>query len=847
MFQTHFDRLPNAGMLVSSDRVRGARTRSRPTSREWRRPTLSVIAGVVALAAATLVRADESARGFAYQVQPVLSDKCFSCHGPDEEKRPTDLRLDREAGVSEAFAGGDFSQSEAWRRITSTDPELMMPPPGQHKPFTRPQLEAVRGWMSKGSQWSPHWAFVAPEKLEPPRGFAEHPIDAFVRRRLAAGDLVPAPRASKEKLLRRATLDLHGLPPTLGEIDAFVADDSREAWDRVLDRLLASPRYGERMAVAWLDGARYADTNGYQNDFSRTMWPWRDWVIDAFNKNMPFDRFAIEQLAGDLLPDATDAQRLATAFNRNNRTVTEGGSISEEWRVENVIDRVETTSAVFLGLTMGCARCHDHKFDPITQEEFYGFFAFFNSVDELGVYNEARGNVGPVVECADDAQRVEMARLEERVAEQARLLESLQKKEQGDEAARLAAPSDIDSVAADGDAKLAPREGARLVAELRAQLEAAQREADDYRKTVPTCMVMQELPQPRQAYVLKRGEYDKADPGRPVSPAVPAFLGRLPTGRNDRLALAKWITARDNPLTARVVVNRLWSRFFGQGLVKTEENFGVQSDPPSHPDLLDWLAVELIDSGWDLRHAIRLIMTSETYRQSSAVAAEQYASDPTNATLARGPRHRLQAEFVRDNALSISGLLAPRIGGPSVFPYQPEGLWDELAGGANQGPYTQATDEGLYRRSLYTYRKRTVPHPTMTTFDSPSFEVCTVKRTITNTPLQALALLNDTTYVETARELGARMLKEGGDDKAARVRFGFRLCTSRDPSAEELGLLVKALDKYHSRYQGDQDAAELLLKVGASPAYPSTDPPELAAYASLGSLLLNLDETISVE
>lgn len=1027
---------------------------------------------------------------FTHDIRPLLSDKCFHCHGPDEADRPTDLRLDTQAGVLKAFAGGDFDRSPAWKRIQSADPDEVMPPPEAHKSFTADELSVLKEWMEGGASWSPHWAFVPPKRRAIPTKYGDHPVDAFVRRKLASVELAPRPRATKEKRLRRAKLDLHGLPPTPEELDAFLLDDKPDAWGRVLDRLLSSPRYGERMAVAWLDGARYADTNGYQNDFGRTMWPWRDWVIDSYNRNQPFDQFAIEQLAGDLLPNPTKKQRLATAFNRNNRTVTEAGSIPEEWLVENIVDRVETTSHVFLGLTMGCARCHDHRFDPISQKEFYEFYAFFHSVDEIGVYNEVRGNVGPIVVCPNDKMRARLKELEGDVAqaeqqlktimpevhnaarawhsntaapapvyasssvrldresfagvidgeritdpkegvskpsiasaflgsvanfsgsqrleydhlglpeskqpltisawvkrraggaifskmhdskayqgidgilvEQGRLAihmishwpdnaikvvtenavpknqwtlvtviydgskkasglsvyfgeerqelttehDSLSGSLQTDQPVRvgsrssgggfngligrfrvfhrelkvaeirqlikrdlLTAPASAIDVSKKKDsqnegsdsgeklfeinedwltqfASLKTAELTRRYNKARIALVSARQELKGYRESIPTCMVMKELPEPRPTYVLERGEYDKPDKSRPVKPDVPSFLGSLPSDRQDRLGLAEWIVSRDNPLTARVAVNRLWGQLFGTGIVKSEENFGVQSDPPSHPELLDWLAVEFMDSGWDVKYLLRLIMSSETYQQSSYATPELYASDPENRLLARGPRRRLDAEFVRDNALSVSGLLNGQIGGPPVRPYQPEGLWKELAGAASDGPYSLSDGEDIYRRTLYTIRKRTVPHPVMSTFDAPSFEICTVKRSTTNTPLQALALLNDLTYVEAAKHLGERMLREAGDDDASRIQYGFRLATSRSPAAEEVDLLHEALGKYRKRYRGDSEAVDLLLTNGQSAVDDSLPPVELAAYASLASLLLNLDETITVE
>lgn len=1027
------------------------------------------------------------ARDFAYRIQPILSDKCFHCHGPDEAERVTDLRLDTRDGVKEAFPGSDLSESEAWRRITSDDPDEQMPPPEANRPLSDKQRRLMQAWIESGAGWSTHWAFVPPQPIEPPAEFAEHPIDAFVRQRLAQAEVEPTPRATPAKRLRRLAFDLTGLPPTPAEIDDFSADSSDSAWIAEVDRLLASPHYGEKMAVEWLDGARYADTNGYQNDFARTMWPWRDWVIDAFNDNLPFDQFTIEQLAGDLLPNPTDSQRLATGFNRNNRTVTEAGSIPEEWLVENVSDRAETTGSVWLALTVGCARCHDHKYDPVSQREFFEFFAFFNSVNEEGVYGEQRGNVGPTIQYISENQRLEIAALEadvqaakdtvesigdiqelasrwystatpptvmvdpdaaiplteapfqaetsqrtfgalprgagapdleedfigpvasfdgERWLEYGPLVEpdadkpftiSAWVRRTGDGAilskmdeqasyrgidwlvldeGRLAIhliaswPSDVlkvttenrldkdrwthvsvvydgsreangvrvyfdadeqplevnnDSLAGplatdepfrigrrsqganfhgriarvrifnrvlgigdiigvlrsdllsnrdDPDPPGRPRSArvSRLVEEQldlyvtlatdrtaeafrsarAARAEAEERLVEYMSAAVPTAMIMEELPEPRPTYVLRRGEYDKPDKDQPVQPGVPAALGQLSRRPGDaypnRLDLARWIVSPDNPLTARVFVNRLWAQFFGVGLVKTEENFGIQGSPPSHPDLLDWLAREFVESGWDVQHVVRLIVTSETYQQDSAAPPRQFAEDPENRLLARGPRRRLEAEFLRDNALAASGLLRPRVGGPSVFPYQPVGLWEELAGGAGQGAYEQSEGDDLYRRSLYTYRKRTVPHPTMASFDAPSFEICTVYRSQTNTPLQSLALLNDETYVEAANHLGLRMQREGGDTVAGRLIYGFRLVTARTPNQRELSLLARAFQSSREEFAQAPEAARLLLKAGASPAEPGeASAEELAAYAAVASVLLNLDETITLE
>jgi hypothetical protein len=559
------------------------------------------------------------------------------------------------------------------------------------------------------------------------------------------------------------------------------------------------------MAMDWLDGARYADTNGFQNDFARTMWPWRDWVIAAFNRNLPFDRFTIDQIAGDMLPGATLEDRIATGFNRNNRTVTEAGSIDEEYRVENTVDRVETTSTVFLGLTMGCVRCHDHKFDPIAQTEFYQFYGFFNSVNEQGVYTETRGNVPPLVKLPMQADLKRLGEIEIAIA-----------------AAKVSADADW--------------------------LQKLNKSQGELEQAVTSVMVMEDRSAPRETFVLKRGQYDQPDKSKKVEPGVPSCLPSLPQNApRNRLGLAQWLVAPENPLTARVVVNRLWQHHFGVGLVKTAENFGVQGEPPSHPELLDWLADELVHSGWNVKALHRLIVLSATYRQSSNATAELVARDPENRLLARGPRFRLPAEVVRDNALAIGGLLFAKIGGPSIKPYQPQGLWEELAGGAGEAPYLQDKGSALYGRSLYVYRKRTVPHPAMATFDAPSREICQVKRPRTNTPLQALELLNDVTYVEAARHLAELALIEGGSTPEERIIYAFRRALARRPTPRELAVLTRGFERYLNEFEADKAAANQLIRHGESPIDPRIEPGVLAAYMATASVILNLDETITLE
>jgi hypothetical protein len=750
---------------------------------------------------------------FSREILPILSENCFTCHGPDAKARKADLRLDlKETALRQnepVIVPGKSGESELIERVSSKDVDELMPPHGSGKKLTTHQIDLLKKWIDQGARWSKHWAFEPVTRPSAPAvhdsAWTSNPIDRFVLARLESEGLTTSTRAERTTLVRRLTLDLIGLPPSPAEVDAFLDDKSASAYEALVDRLLASPHYGERMAMDWLDGARYADTNGFQNDFARIMWPWRDWVITAFNRNEPFDRFVIEQIAGDLLPGASLEQRIATGFSRNNRTVTEAGSIDEEYRVENTVDRVETTSMVFLGLTLGCCRCHDHKFDPISQSEFYQFYGFFNSVNEQGVYTETRGNVPPLIKL----------------------------------------PTPRDDKHLDG---LAIAVAAAKVSGDKAWIEKTKKAVDDYQNSITSVMVMEDRPQPRDTFLLKRGRYDMPDTGKKLEPGVPSCLPPLPAGvSRNRLGLAQWLALPGNPLTARVTVNRIWQHHFGNGLVKTAENFGIQGEPPSHPELLDWLAAELVRSGWDMKALHKLIVTSATYRQASSAKPALMTRDPENRLLARGPRYRLQAEVVRDNALAISGLLVSHIGGPSIKPYQPAGLWEELAGGAGEAPYVQDTGAKLYGRSLYVYRKRTVPHPLMATFDAPSREICQVKRPRTNTPLQALELLNDVTYVEAARQLALRALEQRGASPRQRITFAFRRALARNPTPRELDVLVRGLEGYRKDFEADKNAALKLIRHGESPSDPTIDAVTLAAYTATTSVILNLDETITLE
>lgn len=1024
---------------------------------------------------------------FTRDILPILAEHCYGCHGPDADARQVDLRLDIPDGAfaqrrdgRRVLVPGRSLESELWQRVSSTDPEHRMPPADSGATLTTVQLERIRTWIDQGAHWQPHWAFQPPRaaSLPPVRDpqAVRSPPDAFVVAGLEARDLRPASAADPRTLLRRLTLGLTGLPPSPQDVEAFVTDSAPDAFERVVDRLLAAPQYGERMAIDWLDAARYADTHGYLFDTERSMWRWRDWVIEAFNHNLPFDQFTIEQLAGDLLPNATRQQQIASGFHRNHIINNEAGATPEEYLVENVLDRVNTTATVWMGLTLQCCQCHDHKYDPLTQREFYELYAFFNNVPELGL-DGLNSNARPVMDAPTDRDREELAQLQRQVDEAEQSMQSLdvqisrgqteweastpQADEQpqlgrighwrfdgrvddsdpardqsvfeaaaasyadgvlgsaltldglgylnaGDrfafqrtDAFTLAAwvrpakkdgrltilsrmddadalfrgyalqlvngepalfvvnrfpdnllqvqskqalePNQWSHVAAtyDGSGKtagvklfvngelqspglqldtltediatrrpfwignghpaakfnglidevqifervLSAEEIGRLpglsIASLVAvppdQRNAEQqrrvrehylehhapmawreayqavaqkrKEQDTRRRTVPTVMVMQERGETRETRVLLRGAYNK--PGEPVSPGTPAVLSawnrELP---QNRLGLARWLVRPEHPLTARVIVNRIWQMHFGSGLVRTTEDFGVRGEPPSHPELLDWLAVDLVRGDWDLKALQRRIVTSATYRQSSQASPELWELDPENRLLARGARQRLPAELIRDQALAMSGLLTRRIGGPSVKPYQPDGLWREVAfdfsgGNLSAQVYQQDAGEDLFRRGLYTFWKRTSPPPTMLLFDAPDRERCVVRRDRTNTPLQALALMNDPSFVEASRKLAERILDVGGVGPAGRIEYAFLVATARLPTIEELQPLLEILGEQQARFAADPNLAEALLSVGRSPRNTSLKRHELAAYTIVAQVILTLDETIT--
>ena len=1035
---------------------------------------------------------------FNRDIRPILSDNCFACHGPDEKIRHAGLRLDLsdpsraklESGHT-AIVPGNVADSELIRRILSADPNERMPPVDSGKSITPSQIDLLRQWVAQGAEYQRHWSFVAPKKPRVPNlrsAWAQGPIDAMIDDRLQREGLSPSPAADRERLIRRVTLDLTGTPPTIEDVDDFVADPAPDAYEKLVDRLLASPRYGERMTLDWLDAARYADTHGFNNDTTRYMWRWRDWTIEAFNSGMPFDQFLRDQLAGDLLPNPSLDQRIATGFNRNHVINSEGGIIPEEYRVEYVADRVHTTSTIFLGLSMGCSRCHDHKFDPLTQREYYQFFAFFNQLNEQGEAGRV-GNAEPMIKAPTPSQVSRLAVLTQSLAQidqnlgeqiaaasktitdwEPKLRESTTSSvsqivpllrwtfdetagnqvteqrdplrkgqvvgnpvwatgklngalkldgntyveagdfasfertdkfsygawvnvENKDAATVISRMDDADafrgfdlllvggkltahlvhrwpdealhviskaevplnqwthvfatydgSSKAEGfklyingqrqeveitnnlltattttskplrigrrtpgapfkgliddvriyDRELTPQEvlevaeadtlpdllaitpdqrtadqtltivktylkrfapGFQTLSDQRAELD---KQRTDFEKSLPSAMVMLEMPQPRKTYFLNRGQYDA--PTEEVQPDVPASLPPFPADApRNRLGLAQWLLRTDHPLTARVAVNRAWMQFFGTGLVETVEDFGSQGQWPSHLDLLDWLAVEYLGQNdtasettsvgpkWDTKRLHRQIVNSATYRQSSRVSRELLERDPVNKLLARGPRFRMQAELIRDNALALAGLLSDRTGGPSVSPYQPAGLWDDVAVGADyEGTvYKQDQGEGLYRRSMYTFWKRTCPPPGLNTFDAPEREVCTARRSRTNTPLQALVLLNDPTYLEAARKLAERAILKGGTTDETRMGFAFRLALSRQATPAELQVLLNALRQRRDRYQQNVAGAKEFVSAGESPREAQIEDSELAAWTSVMSMILNLDEAIT--
>lgn len=811
---------------------------------------------------------------FNRDIRPILSDNCFHCHGPDANHREAELRLDlREAAVDHgAIVPGKPDESSLVERVFADSDEERMPPPESNKTLTPRQRELLRRWIASGAEYQQHWAFEPPVKPATPAG--EHPIDTLVRRRLAALGLKPSPEADRRTLIRRLTFDLLGLPPTPEEVAAFERDTAPDAYERLVERVLANPHYGERMAIAWLDVVRFADTIGYHSDNPRNVWPYRDWVIRSFNENKPFDRFTIEQLAGDLLPDANQETRVGSAFNRLLLSTEEGGAQAKDYEARMLADRVRAVGAAWLGLTTGCGQCHDHKFDPFTMRDFYSLGAFFADIQEPILGRREEGM--PVTTPEQDA---ELARLDKALAEarqalaaHAAELAAAQRQWEADVVAYGVTLPELakDSKASAADKKTAAQVAAalktdparRAVADrqavetyfrtrvtklFRAELDAvarAEAARQTYYAALPKCIVSVSTPQKRVVRILPRGNW-MDESGPTVEPALPAFLPQPKIeGRGlTRLDLAQWLVSREHPLTARTTMNRLWKQFFGTGLSRVLDDLGAQGEPPVDPALLDWLAAEFMDRGWDVKHMVRTIVTSATYRQVSTAPPALRAADPDNRTYARQSAFRLDAELVRDNALAVSGLLVPKLGGPSVKPYQPDGYWENL--NFPQRQYVADTGESQYRRGMYTWWQRTFLHPSLLAFDAPSREECCAERNRSNIPQQALVLLNDPTYVEAARALAARVLREQSGGAEARIARAWQLVLQRDPRPDELRVARQLLDEHLAGYRANPAAAAALMKVGLAPAPADVDPVELAAWTHVARVLLNLHETVT--
>ncbi|MFO0877958.1 MAG: PSD1 and planctomycete cytochrome C domain-containing protein [Gemmataceae bacterium] len=797
---------------------------------------------------------------FTRDIRPLLVDRCYQCHGPDEKTRKGGLRLDdRDAALKKLRSGlaaivpGDPAKSELIARLHSKEPTELMPPPKTGKSLNPREIALLERWVKEGAPYARHWAYVTPtaQPLPTPRqrAWIRNPLDAFVLARLEKEGLAPAAEADRLILLRRLTFDLTGLPPTREETQRFLADKRPDAYERLVDRLLASPAFGERWAVSWLDLARYADSQGYANDPDRTIWPYRDWVVRALNANLPYDQFTIEQLAGDLLPNATPDQVIATGFHRNTLTNTEGGTSAEEFRTAAVSDRVITTFQVWTATTMGCAQCHTHKYDPFSQKEFYQIFAIFNGCEDANSGDD-RPTVNVILPGreAEHAQRT--ARLAEarkaHQAETARLDAALAAWEKTVD--RKTLPKPIADILALDPAKRNGGQKNQLLTHHRGTSPTWKKLDDEIRsldaqlkQLASTTPVLREMPRPRDTFVLIRGEFDNK--GDRVNPGLPASLPvNVTAPKIDRLALARWLVDGNHPLTARVAVNRLWEELFGIGIVETSEDFGTQGELPSHPELIDWLALEYQRSGWDTKRLLRQIVTSATYRQTSQASDELVRRDPNNRLLARGPRVRLSAEMVRDQALFVAGLLSRKLGGPPVQPPRPNFALAAAFGSSTD--WSTSPGEDRHRRGLYTRVRRNAPYPSFTTFDAPERTFCNIRRLRTNTPLQALVTLNDPVFFEAAQGLARRVVAEGGATPRDRARFAFETCLTRSPSPRELDRIETLYSQAQKRFATQRDHATSLATNPLGPLPAGADPVELAAWTIVSNTLLNLDETI---
>lgn len=818
---------------------------------------------------------------FNRDIRPILSENCFFCHGQDDNTRAADLRLDKrdEAVAAGVLVPEDAASSELIARIFSDDPDMMMPPPESNRQLSEEQKALLERWIDEGAAYESHWAFIAPVRPPLPEveraDWVRNPIDRFVLAKLESEGLAPSAEADRATLIKRLAVDLTGLPPTPEQIAAFVADPDQRAYEKLVERLLSSPAYGERMALPWLDAARYADSNGFQQDGDTWQWVWRDWVVKALNEDLPFDQFTIWQLAGDLLPEATVEQKIASGFNRNHLLNGEGGAIPEEQRFVILFDRIDTTATTWLGLTMACAQCHDHKYDPITQRDYYSLMDAFNRVPESGVpqYFSPRIRVAaPFIELPTEENKIRIAEYESRIA--AAEAEARPVAEAAFEGWRAGLLTGGEPVEGKGLAEAvvallgkpaeqrSEEEQQTLESELRKHFDQQVRPAlagklpalvqpDNLRKElasyrndqVPRVMVMSDE-QPRKTKILDRGQY--LTPTESVSFATPAFLPPLPEGAPpNRLGLAQWLVSPEHPLTARVQVNRMWQHFFGTGIVKTSEDFGVQSEYPVHRELLDWLAVEFRTRGWSMKDMHRLIVTSATYRQSSRMTPEHRERDSDNRLYARSSRFRMPSLLLRDWALAAAGLLEPSLGGAPVYPYQPSGVWEALAI-TKERDFTYPTSSGsdLYRRSLYTFWRRTVSPANM--FDASNRQACRVRLATTSTPLHALTTLNDPTWVEAARVLARRSLRSA-DEVDGQLADAFRRVVCREPGQRDMQLLRQAYETQAAIYRGDPDSARELLSVGAAERDESLDPAHHAAMTAVCLAILNLDESLTRE
>ncbi len=827
-------------------------------------PLLSLSALVLAVGAGTAAPPVERVE-YNRDVRPILADHCFACHGPDKNTRKAGLRLDNavdataERDGSRAVAPGNPEASEILKRLTADEPGQRMPPAKFGKPVSDKQVAILRRWIEQGGEYQEHWSRLAVKRPPLPdvkdATWGRTPIDRFVLARLEKEGLKPAPETDRRTLLRRLSFDLTGLPPTPEEVDAFINDKSADAYERVVDRLLASPHYGERMTIFWLDLVRYADTIGYHSDNHQDIALYRDYVLDAFNSNKHFDVFTHEQLAGDLLPQATLQQKIASGYNRLNMVTQEGGAQAKEYLAKYSGDRVRNASVVWLGATLGCAECHDHKFDPFLQKDFYRFAAFFADIQEVAVGNQ------PPFRVPSPAQEAELKVLDERLGGLRKQLATATPELEGaqvvwEEQVRKdnfkGLPADVTEALKQEAGKRTEAQKQKVAAHYRGvaplldgarkELKAAEARRAQVETGVPKTLISVSG-SPRTIRVLPRGNW-LDDSGEIVEPSTPTGLPGLGvTGRRaTRLDLARWLTRPDNPVVARVFVNRVWGLFYGRGLVTTLDDLGAQGSWPSHPELLDWLADEFVASGWDVKALVRVIVTSSAYRQSSHTDEKLRQLDPYNVLLARQARFRLDAELVRDNALAVSGLLVDKVGGPSVKPYQPAGYWAYL--NFPRREWDNGKGEDLYRRGLYTYWCRTFPHPGLRAFDAPTREECSVERPRSNTPQQALVLLNDPVFVEAARALAEQVLRAGPDDEA-RARFAFRRVLARSATADELKVLLPLVARHRDQYRGDRQAALDLLHTGARPVPAELDVTELAAWTSACRVLLNLHETIT--